>query len=140
MSTSVIDIFSLISNGVYVIFILTYDFLSAQIGIIGYPEKLEEIHETEVLAVVEDVDSRQAFAQCGQHWRRIKGKYFKIGKQTFTAIITRSVRYLYTLFGGFVKYFFDHEQCWTLSGNVFTNKNNHINAHDFICDILMKSD
>lgn len=40
------------------IFILTYDFITAQIGIIGYPEKLEEIHETEVLAMVEDVDSR----------------------------------------------------------------------------------
>lgn len=76
MSTVVIDNFSCTSNGVYLKFILTYNIISAQIGIVGYPEKLEEIHETEVLAMVEDVDPRQAFAQRGQHWRRIKGKYF----------------------------------------------------------------
>jgi len=43
----------------------TQNFIFEQIGFTGYPEKLEEIHEIEVMAVVEDVVSCQAFAQRG---------------------------------------------------------------------------
>jgi len=46
---------------------LSSDFIFEQIGSIGYPEKLKEIHEIEVVAMVEDVVSRQTITQCGQH-------------------------------------------------------------------------
>lgn len=47
----------------WITFFLTNDFIFGQIGSIGYPEKLEEIHEIEDMAMVEDVVSRQAIAQ-----------------------------------------------------------------------------
>jgi hypothetical protein len=40
-------------------------YILGQIGFVGYSEKLEEVYEIEELAMVENVDSRQAFAQCG---------------------------------------------------------------------------
>jgi len=43
----------------------TQNLIFEQIGFAGYPEKLEEIHEIEVMAMVEDVVSCQAFAQRG---------------------------------------------------------------------------
>lgn len=46
---------------------LSSDFIFGQIGSFGYPEKLKEIHEIEVVAMVEDVVSRQTITQCGQH-------------------------------------------------------------------------
>jgi len=46
---------------------LSSDFIFGQIGSIGYPAKLKEIHEIEVVAMVEDVVSRQTITQCGQH-------------------------------------------------------------------------
>jgi len=44
---------------------LTQDFIFGQVGFVGYPEKLEKVHETEVLAMVEDVVSCQTITQRG---------------------------------------------------------------------------
>lgn len=43
---------------------LMYENTFGQIGSIGYPEELEEVHETEVMALVEDVVSCQTITQC----------------------------------------------------------------------------
>lgn len=46
-------------------YIFLTSFIIGQIGSIGYPEKLKEIHEIEIVAMVEDVVSRQTITQCG---------------------------------------------------------------------------
>lgn len=54
---------------------INYVIFAFQIGLDRRTEKLEKLLEIENVAMVEDVDSRKAFAQRCQHGRRIKGRW-----------------------------------------------------------------